>query len=203
MELRHIRNGLQDINVEDRTAEFIISDNTQDRHGTVLDVEGWDLSNYDRNGIVGYQHDVYGGDAPNPDSVIGIGKAEVRDGKLIGTVTFEPEDINPLAEKIFKKVQFGTLKATSVGFNPLEKGEFREIREGEGEVYHYGKRDLLEWSIVNIPSNPAATRSLEDIEAKNLSFTKVEPEEVKEEIKTSPASVRIKLMDMDELKNNE
>ncbi len=149
----------------------------------MLDVDGWDLSNYQRNGIVGYQHDVYGGDNTNPDSVIGIGTAEVRGDKLIGKVTFEPEDINPLAEKIFRKVQFGTLKATSVGFNPLEEGEWREVREGEGEVYHYGKRDLLEWSIVNIPSNPSATRSIEEKEKENLTFEKKPAFELEGEVK--------------------
>jgi len=177
MELRHINSSLKEIDIENRTAEFVISDNTQDRHGTVLDMDGWDLSNYNRNGIVGYQHDVYGEDSANPDSVIGIGKAEVRDGKLIGSVTFEPADVNPLAEKIFRKVQFGTLRATSVGFNPLEKGEFRKVEGSDNEIYHYGKRDLLEFSIVNIPSNPNAVRGLEKKEAECLTIPK-EPEAV-------------------------
>lgn len=170
MELRHTNSSLREIDVENRTAEFVISDNTKDRHNTILDVDGWHLDNFNKNGIVGYQHDVYGEDQANPDSVIGIGKAEVRDGKLIGIVKFEPEEINPLAEKIFKKVQFGTLKATSVGFNPLEQGEFRKMEDSDTEIYHYGKRDLLEFSIVNIPSNPNAVRSIEKIESERLTL---------------------------------
>jgi HK97 family phage prohead protease len=170
MELRHKNSSLREIDVDNRTAEFIISDNTKDRHNTILDVDGWHLDNYNKNGIVGYQHDVYGEDQANPDSVIGIGKAEIRDGKLIGIVKFEPEEINPLAEKIFKKVQFGTLKATSVGFNPLEQGEFRKMEDSDSEIYHYGKRDLLEFSIVNIPSNPNAVRSIEKIESERLTL---------------------------------
>lgn len=170
MELRHTNRSLREIDVENRTAEFVISDNTKDRHNTILDVDGWHLDNFNKNGIVGYQHDVYGEDQANPDSVIGIGRAEVRDGKLIGIVKFEPEEINPLAEKIFKKVQFGTLKATSVGFNPLEQGEFRKMEDSDSEIYHYGKRDLLEFSIVNIPSNPNAVRSIEKIESERLTL---------------------------------
>tara|TARA_Y100000296_G_C5163704_1_gene253327 strand:+ start:329 stop:916 length:588 start_codon:yes stop_codon:yes gene_type:complete len=176
MELRHTSASLRDIDVENRTAEFVISDNTKDRHNTVLDVDGWHLDNYNKNGIVGYQHDVYGEDQANPDNVIGIGKAEMRDGKLIGIVTFEPENINPLAEKIFQKVQFGTLRATSVGFNPLEQGEFRKIEDSDAEIYHYGKRDLLEFSIVNIPSNPNAVRSIEKKEADRLTLPEKEKE---------------------------
>jgi len=176
MELRHTSASLRDIDIENRTAEFVISDNTKDRHNTVLDVDGWHLDNYNKNGIVGYQHDVYGEDQANPDNVIGIGKAEMRDGKLIGIVTFEPENINPLAEKIFQKVQFGTLRATSVGFNPLEQGEFRKMEDSDAEIYHYGKRDLLEFSIVNIPSNPNAVRSIEKKEADRLTLPEKEKE---------------------------
>jgi len=176
MELRHTSASLREIDVENRTAEFIISDDTKDRHNTVLDVDGWHLDNYNKNGIVGYQHDVYGEDQANPDNVIGIGTAEIRDGKLIGIVKFEPENINPLAEKIFQKVQFGTLRATSVGFNPLEQGEFRKMEDSDTEIYHYGKRDLLEFSIVNIPSNPNAVRSIEKIEAERLTLPEKEKE---------------------------
>ena len=176
MELRHTSASLREIDVENRTAEFIISDDTKDRHNTVLDVDGWHLDNYNKNGIVGYQHDVYGEDQANPDNVIGIGTAEIRDGKLIGIVKFEPENINPLAEKIFQKVQFGTLRATSVGFNPLEQGECRKMEDSDTEIYHYGKRDLLEFSIVNIPSNPNAVRSIEKIEAERLTLPEKEKE---------------------------
>lgn len=188
MELRHTNSSLREIDVENRTAEFIISDDTKDRHNTILDVDGWDLDNYNKNGIVGYQHDVYGEDQANPDSVIGIGKAEVRDGKLIGIVKFEPEEINPLAEKIFKKVQFGTLKATSVGFNPLEQGEFRKMEDSDSEIYHYGKRDLLEFSIVNIPSNPNAVRSIEKIESERLTL----PEKI-----DKPNTLNLKIRQLD------
>ena len=101
---------------ETRTVEFVISDETRDRHGTVIPISAWNLDNFNRNGIVGYQHDVYGFLDPDPDKVLGPGEAFAEDGKLIGRVTFEPKDINPLAEKIFRKVLNGTLKATSVGF---------------------------------------------------------------------------------------
>lgn len=152
-------------NVEEtRTVEFIISDETKDRHGTVLPVDKWQLDNFNRNGIVGYQHNVYGGDmcnAPNPDDVIGKGSSYIEGRKLIGRVTFEPADINPLAEKIFQKVKFGTLRATSVGFRPIGDGRYGEKDEGKGkknETYYYDGMELVEFSIVNIPSNPNAVR---------------------------------------------
>lgn len=157
--IRYTPTGLRSVDVEKRTAEFVISDATVDRHGTVLD-SNWDLTNYNRNGIVGYQHEVYGSffSKSDPDSIIGKSTAEWVGNELIGKMEFEPKELNPLAEKIFQKVIFGTLKATSVGFMPTEEGETKTIKEGEKEkkIFHFGKRELLEWSIVNIPSNPNA-----------------------------------------------
>ena len=154
---------------ETRTVEFVISDESRDRHGTVIPVSAWKIKNYNKNGIVGYQHEVYGGwGEPNPDLILGRGEAFVEDGKLIGRVTFEPAEINPLAEKIFQKVLHGTLKATSVGFREVTHGKWGEGEEavnGKRATYYFGEVELLEFSIVNIPSNPNALRRKVEDEA--------------------------------------
>jgi len=165
-------------NVEEtRTIEFIISSATKDRHGTVLPVDKWNLDRFNANGIVGYQHNVYGGDlcnAPDPDQVIGKGRAWIEGDQVIGSVTFEPAEINPLAEKIFRKVLFGTLKATSVGFNPTASGNWGQGDEsefGSNSTYYYAGQELLEFSIVNIPSNPdALKRSMRDQASNAISY---------------------------------
>lgn len=176
---------------ENRTVQFVISDDTKDRHGTVLNMAGWDLSHFNRNGIVGFQHDVYGGGmckAPDPDSIIGKGRAWLEGNILLGEVEFEPENINPLAEKIFRKVLNGTLKATSVGFRPVgggkmvndETGEEKELKEApyavpKGHTFFYEGQELLEYSIVSIPSNPnALKRDLRNQTANALHFLKRE-----------------------------
>lgn len=153
---------------ETRTVEFIISSAARDRHDSVLNMKGWQLDNFNRNPIVGYQHNVYGGNmcnAANPDDVLGPGRAYLENDLLIGEVTFETKDINPQAEKIFRKVLNGTLRATSVGFLELGKGELKKTIDDKGnvidQVYHFAGQELLEFSIVNIPSNPEAVgRSL-------------------------------------------
>lgn len=153
---------------ETRTVEFIISSAARDRHDSVLNMKGWSLDNFNRNPIVGYQHNVYGGNmcnAANPDDVLGPGRAYLEKDLLIGEVTFETKDINPQAEKIFRKVLNGTLRATSVGFLEVGKGEMKNTVDEKGnvidQVYHFAGQELLEFSIVNIPSNPEAVgRSL-------------------------------------------
>ena len=176
---------------ETRTIEYVISTEKRDRHKTIVKLDRWTLDNFNNNGIVGYQHDVYGGgmcnDTENPDKVLGEGKAwpdnehQVRGaemkGALIGSVRFEPESINPLAEKIFRKTLYGTLKSTSVGFAETKDGDFGKGDEARGkanQTYYYGEQDLLEFSIVNIPSNvDARLRGMRDQTANYLNFIRM------------------------------
>lgn len=145
---------------ESRTVTFVASTYDKDRHGTVLNQKNWSLDNFNANPIIGYQHNVYGDDMcnpPNPDDQLGFGRAYVEGDELLIDVTFEPADINPLADKILKKLRFGSLNAVSVGFVPKEneKGELGEKRDG---AFHFFGQELLEVSVVNIPSNPKALK---------------------------------------------
>jgi hypothetical protein len=158
--------------IEDtRTVRFIISTDGKDRHGTKLNMKGWNLDNFNRNPIVGYQHNVYGDNMcvpPNPDDVLGPARAWVESANgrdvLMGEVTFEKAEINPQAEKVFRKVLNGTLRATSVGFLEIGKGKDVVEKDASGKVigktYEFEGQELIEFSIVNIPSNPEATRKV-------------------------------------------
>jgi hypothetical protein len=146
-----------------RTVEFVISNETRDRHGTVIPLKAWRLDNYKRNPVVGYNHNIYGSifSEDNPDNIIGRAEVFTEGKQLIGRVTFEPPEINPLAEKIFQKVKFGTLRTASVGFASMgepEWGRGREAEDGENPTQYFRDVELLEWSIVNIPSNPSAVK---------------------------------------------
>lgn len=157
---------------ETRTVQFVISSDTKDRHRSVVNMEGWQLERFNMNPIIGYQHNVYGGNMctpDDPDDVIGSGRAwieEVEGRKLlIGEVKFEPAEVNPKAEKIFRKVLNGSLRATSVGFMELGQGEWKRELDANGKeidrTYFFKGQELLEFSIVNIPSNPdAVSRSM-------------------------------------------
>jgi hypothetical protein len=146
-----------------RKATFILSDSTKDRHGTILNQNGWNLENYNLNPIVGYNHN-YGGtmcDGPSPDNIIGTSKVWVEEGMLIGEVTFEPEGMNTLADKIWKKIEVGTIRAASVGFLEIGKGHKGDERNNEDiTAYYFEGQELLEWSIVDIPSNPKAGKRM-------------------------------------------
>ena len=152
-----------------RKMTFVASDFTRDRYKTVLNQDNWQLKNYNRNGIIAYQHNVsYTSD---PDSIIGKGRAFTEldskgKNRLMIEIEFEPAEMNELADKVYKKLQFGTLNAVSVGFSPIGKGSWGKGDEGPGqpnETYYYAGQELLEVSVVNIPANPnALRRSAED-----------------------------------------
>ena len=151
---------------ENRVITFVASDGSRDSAHTVLNPEGWDLSRFEKNPIIGYNHDIYGGWSGNDaDKVIGKGRAYIEDKKLMVDITFEPKEINQLAEKIYQKILFGSINAVSVGFLPLGKGAWGKGSEGPGEeneTYYYAGQQLLEISVVNIPANGNATKKGED-----------------------------------------
>jgi HK97 family phage prohead protease len=126
----------------------------------------------------------------DPDDVIGKGEAWIEDEKLIVRITFEPADLNPRADKIFRKLQFGSLHAVSVGFRATKKGHMGDEEHGEDpKVYYYAGQELLEVSVVNIPSNAnALKRSMEEEEASREYEEKAEaPETVTDVTVEEPA----------------
>lgn len=172
-----------------RTVTFVASDGSRDSAHTVLNQEGWDLRRFNANPIIGYNHEIYGAwDTKDVDFVIGKGRAYVEDKKLLVDITFEPKEINELAEKVYQKILFGSLNAVSVGFLPIGKGAWGKDDEAPGEAretYYYAGQELLEISVVNIPSNSNATRKGEDAAAEELAALRQQAEE---ESKVDPAT---------------
>lgn len=156
-------------NVEEtRIIPFVLSTPARDRHHTVLNQRNWQLDNYRANPVVGYMHNLYGNlcSPPDPDDVIGQTKSigvEDMGGQLalIGSASFEPANLNLNADKIFRKLILGTLRAASVGFLDFGKSAWGAGDEAEGrenETFRFAGQELLEWSVVNIGSNPGSVK---------------------------------------------
>jgi hypothetical protein len=156
-----------DVN-ETRIIPFTLSTPTRDRHHTVLNQENWQLDNFRKNPVVGYMHNLYGDlcNPPDPDNVIAMDKGiRVEDVagvlSLLGLPYFEPAELNLVADKVFRKLILGTLRAASVGFNEVGQGEWGQGEEAQGrdnETYYFAGQELWEYSIVSIPSNPDAVK---------------------------------------------
>jgi HK97 family phage prohead protease len=172
--------ALSDENIKNREAEFVISTEAVDSYGTVFKMSGWDLRRYEQNPIVCYGHRTWDG---NPDMVIGVSEVRIENDQLIGTVKFETEEVNPLAEKIWRKVQAGTLRMASIGATP-KKGHWGDEKLGENrDVLYFDEQELFEWSVVPVGSNPDALKrekqTVEEIRAEMIKTIQVtNPEEV-------------------------
>lgn len=169
--------ALTDDLVENRQAEFVISTEAVDTYGTVFKMDGWNLNRFNNNPVVLYGHRSHDG---NPDFIIGTGEVYREDDKLIGRVTFEPEEDNPLAEKVYRKVKRGTIRMASIGADPKE-GSFGKKETGENpEVFYFRNQDLLEFSLVPIGSNPEALKrnaqAIEDFKKEIVRDIEVTPE---------------------------
>lgn len=120
---------------------FIASDETVDRQGESIAVDGWQLDNFKKNPILLWSH--------NPFEPA-IGKADnIRKRTVNGksALTFEPKfhRLSELSKLISDMVDQGWMKTVSVGFRPFEQ-----------EGTKFTKQELLEISFVNIPANPSA-----------------------------------------------
>lgn len=167
--------SLQNRKVDEKTrsVEFVASDESVDSYGTIIPVKNWVLDRFNSNGVIGYQHNLYWSD--NPDNVIGKGTAWVEDSQLLVRIEFEPREINELADKIYNKVLFGSINGVSVGFMEIEEGETKEI---DGQVvYVFGKCELLEISVVNIPANANALKRYYEDQLEQLRKAKEMPED--------------------------
>ena len=144
----------------DRRMTFVASDETRDSYGTVLPIDEWNLERYNNNGVVGYAHNLYGSYDADPDYVIGRGRAYIKGSELLIDIEFEPEGTNKIADKVWRKLQFGSLNGVSVGFSAqgAHWGEGEEAEDGSKPTLYYTGLELLEVSVVTIPANPNAVR---------------------------------------------
>mgnify|MGYP001560382615 CR=1 FL=1 len=140
--------------VSPRVLEFVGSTEDRDRMGDVIQSAGWQLKQYRKNPVFLWAHRY---DEPP------VGKANriwMEDGKLKFHVQFPSQEEYEFADTIYKLYKGGYLRATSVGFKPLES-EPLEIKEGEEDFpghqpTRYIRQELLELSGCPVPANPNA-----------------------------------------------
>lgn len=120
----------------------VASTNSIDRHGEVVDNNGWDLKAYKKNPLILWAHD-------HSIPAIGLSAKTWVEGtgkkaKLMIKPVFH--DVTEQAKALKTLVDMGVLKALSVGFKPLESPD----------GVTFTKNELLEVSLVNVPANADA-----------------------------------------------
>lgn len=130
-----------EINQTDKGLVAIASTAVEDRHGEVVEVEGWDLKNYKKNPVILWAHD-------HTKMPVGATKKTWIEGTgKKAKLMFEPifHEVTSTARAIKRLVELGILKSFSVGFRPIDQ---------DGDTFT--KQELLEISVVNVPANADA-----------------------------------------------
>lgn len=139
-----------------RRITFRASTQALDRHNSRIKPAGLDTANFSKNPIFLWGHDGYGGffSTPSIENVLGrIVSFDKTEDHFDIDVEFLGADVNPRADMALGMTRAGALNTVSIGFIP------REIlinMENDREVPIITKAELLEVSLVPIPSNPEA-----------------------------------------------
>jgi len=127
-----------------------------DRDEDVIDQSGWELGPYIKAGApVLWAHQTTQPPIARAESIA------VQGGRLKAVTVFPEKDIYPFADTIYGLVKGGFIKGTSVGFHPIEA----EQRKGAKKGVHFKRQELMEFSILPIPSNREAL-----LEAKSAGY---------------------------------
>jgi phage head maturation protease len=137
---------------EGRQILIAISSETVDRDTDTIAVDGWDLKQYRKNPVVLFGHRYFETAAP----VVGKSLTEFVDkGKLKSLLEFTPQGMVPLADTLYGLYAEGFMNASSVGFIPKE-WKFPEDDPDRPWGIDFLKQELIEYSLVPVPSNPDA-----------------------------------------------
>lgn len=127
--------------------EFVLSDETVDRYGDIIEAAGWVLSNFRKNPIALFGH--------SPSFPIGTwSNIRVEGGKLIAKLNLAKRGTSARIDELVGLVEQGILRAVSVGFRPIKSEPLNPDRPYGPQKYT--KQELLETSLVSVPANPAA-----------------------------------------------
>jgi phage head maturation protease len=151
IEVRRTRASGSDV---DNRTTVTINTLDEDRHGTIIEPKGARLDEYGRNPVVLINHDY---------SLLAATSSVSRsETALVANLSDEDWDHDdPEVERWFRKLKRGLLKAASIGFMVHDYVE--EMIDPEGDPrdwrnlrYRITDWELVEWSLVSVPSNPAA-----------------------------------------------
>ena len=149
--VRGFTEALRAVSEDERTATFVASDETVDRYGDIVSVDGWDLKNFRRNPVFLWMHSQY-------QPIGNVQKIGVEDGKLLATVRFFDAGDNKTADDLWKLVKKKKLRAVSVGFTVKGDEDIEAIRDENESItgFRFLRQELLELSLVSVPANPNA-----------------------------------------------
>lgn len=142
-QLKYAAATTKSVNAATRTLEAIVSDESLDSHGDVVDSATWDLTRYRSNPVVLFQH--------RHDQPIGRSeKVWIEGTQLHARMVLSDTE---RAREVMQLFSDGSLRAFSIGFRV---GRIADEVRGGRNVTRLLDCELFEISAVSVPSNPNA-----------------------------------------------
>jgi HK97 family phage prohead protease len=131
---------------ESKLVTFTITTEAPDRERDVISRDGWELSAFLKNPVILWAHSY-------DELPIARARSITKTEKGLRAVAdfTDSAKMDEFAAKVHAYIRAGLLNATSVGFRPL-KYAYNEERRG----VDFMEQELLEFSVVPVPSNPQA-----------------------------------------------
>lgn len=152
---RHVAAVTARLGGNDERSTFTISTEIVDRHGTVIDIATLSVTNYRRNGVVLWHHgrDPQRGALPigRLTNLYTRAATATEAARLVAEVEWYTDDFS---QNVARMVRDGFLNATSIGF--LQHQAPTRVQEGDRIYYRVEGAELVEFSVVAVPSNPGA-----------------------------------------------
>ena len=164
---------------------FVLSDSSSvNSHGFRIKLEGMDLSRFNRNPVMLYNH--------NHEQSIGCWQnLRIEDGRLLADADFDTDD--KIGSEVARKVERGYLRGCSVGIY------IKRMFESE-QGFVATETELLEASIVSVPSDAGAVllydennepTTFDKVKLSFLNFNKQKTNNMKEKQLFTPGIVEM------------
>jgi HK97 family phage prohead protease len=139
--------------------DMVFTSGAVDGSGDIMEPDGGDFKRFKKNPVVLYAHQRgAGGLFGGSDVTLPIGKAtklwQDEKKRWVARILFDKED--EFAMKVYGKYQRGFLKASSIGFKPIEHEYKEDTKSGRITGIHFKKWELAEISLLPIGDNPEA-----------------------------------------------
>lgn len=150
--IKYFATEIKETNDKERTFTMIGSKEVVDADGDIVKVDGIDLKRFKKNPVILPYHNYNGFPIGK-----GVGKKVwVEDKKLMFKFQLATAEESPLADQAYRLIKGGYLKTSSIGFIPnWNEIEYPE-KDKKGARRIFNKTELLELSLVAVPSNPEA-----------------------------------------------
>ncbi len=151
---------VKQVDVARRTMAMIGTDESKDRDGDIIRMNGWDLENYRKNPVFLWAHNY--GSVPIARATK-VTKKREPEPHMLWNLMYPTKGIYSFADMILELYGEQMINASSVGFIPNKWNEIEAEQYEEGTRRTWGreyiKQELLELSGCAVPSNPNALQN--------------------------------------------